>query len=98
MGQLSNDRFCCYGDACDGGDADFVIYLFPVTAVTFFEKAGAVSINEFSVFQKIPLYNNEVEEKKYSRILKNLKKLLDSRHVFKFCAHCFQTFGYSAIA
>ena len=70
----------------------------PVTAVTFLEKVGAVSINEFPVFQKIPLYNNEVGEKKYSRILKNLKKFLDSRHVFKFCPHCFQTFRYSAVA
>lgn len=59
-GQLSNNRFCCYGDACDGGDADFVIYLFPVTAVTFFEKVGAVSINEFPVFQKIPLVGTHI--------------------------------------
>ena len=42
----------------------------PVTTVTFLEKVGAVSKNEFPVFQKISLYNNEVGEIKYSRILK----------------------------
>ena len=47
----------------------------PVTTVTFLEKVGAVSINEFPVFQKILLYNNEVAEKKYSRILKFSEKI-----------------------
>ena len=92
-GQLINSGFL--GDARDGGDDDSDIYRFTRHARHrrhLFEKVGAVSINEFPVFQKIPLYNNEVGEKKYSWFLKIPEKILDSRHVFEFCAHCFKAF------
>ena len=53
---------------------------------------GAISIVAFSVFQNVPLYTNEAEKKKYSRILKISEKILDSSYVLEFCAHRFQSF------
>ena len=62
------------------------------TEKRIFEMVGAISIVAFSVFQNVPLYTNEAEKKKYSRILKISEKILDSSYVLEFCAHRFQSF------